>query len=80
MTRLLAELEIDAAVEDFLRARGVANPQPIVAVLDSTPPEDEAPPDPDWDELTARAAKMYAAPGAETVQEIAERLLARMEE
>jgi hypothetical protein len=39
----------------------------------------DAPPDPDedWDELTARAAKMMPEPGAETVMEIVERVLAK---
>lgn len=36
MTRLLLELEIDAACDEYLRARGVtAGPQPIVHVLDA---------------------------------------------
>lgn len=57
MSHFLAELEIDSAVDEFLRARGVGNPQPIITVLDSMPPsEDEPAEDPDWDELTARIA------------------------
>jgi hypothetical protein len=84
VTRLLADLEIDAACLEFLAQRIVAlggshPPQPIVAALDAAPPEDEEP-DPDWDELTARAARMCAAPGRETTLEITERLLSRMEE
>lgn len=82
---LLADLEIDAACWEYLAARIVAHggtrpPQPIVAILDAPPPEDEEEPDPDWDELTARAAKLCAAPGSETVAELTERRLARMEE
>lgn len=84
MTHLLTELDIDAACWEYFAARIVAHggtrpPQPIVAVLDAMPPEDEEP-DPDWDELTARAARMCAAHGSETVAELTERRLARMEE
>lgn len=85
MTRLLAELEIDAACWEYLAARIVAlggsrPPQPVVAILDAPPPTDDEPDDPDWDELTARATRMCAAPGSETVAELTERRLARMEE
>ena len=81
---LLTELEIDAACWEYLAARIVAlggsrPPQPVVAILDAPPPEDE-PDDPDWDELTARAAKLCPPAGYETVQELTERRLARMDE
>lgn len=72
---LLTDLEIDAACWEFLARRivqlgGSRPPQPIVTLLD-------APPDEDWDELTARAAKYMPEPGAETVVEMVERVLAR---
>lgn len=81
---LVTELEIDAACWEYLASRIVAHggsrpPQPIVTVLDAMPPEDEEP-DPDWDELTARAAKLAPPAGYESVQELTERRLARMEE
>ena len=50
------------------------------AETSAQPPTDDEPEDPDWDELTARAARMCAAPGTETVTELTERRLARMEE
>jgi hypothetical protein len=56
----------------------VAGPQPVVELLDNMPDQDapvEREPDPDWDELTARA--MVRMPG-ETNVEIVERLLGRM--
>ena len=93
MPNLLTELEIDAACYEFAARRIVAlggptQPQPIVAYLDAMPPEDDepeededlplpaAPADP-WDALTARAA--YLGSGPETVSEMTERLLAKMD-
>ena len=79
MANLLCDLEIDAACWEFLAHRIVARtrpPQPIVEVLDSAPPED----DPDWDELTARAARLCSAPGQETTVQLTERVLAQVEE
>ena len=93
MPNLLCDLEIDAACWEFLARRihargGTAMPQPVVIALDKfcdtceadpcvctslAPPEDQD----EWDELTARAARYGAGP--ETVMEIAERMLARME-
>lgn len=79
MSRLLADLEIDAACWEFLARRivqlgGSPPPQPIVQYIDAPPdPED----DPDWDELTARAAKMMPAPGQETAVEQVERILGK---
>ena len=77
MSRLLCELEIDAAEWEFLARRivqmgGTRPPQPIVQALDAPPDPDE-----DWDELTARAAKFCAEPGRETLVERVERILAR---
>ena len=93
MPNLLCELEIDAACWEFLAHRivargGTSQPQPIVVYLDAMPPEDDepeededlplpaAPADP-WDELTARAARYGSGP--ETVGEMTERLLAKMD-
>jgi hypothetical protein len=79
VSRLLTDLEIDAACWEFLAQRivqlGGTPPQPIVQVLDAPPDPDE---DPDWDELTARAAKMMPEPGAETAIEMVDRVLGRM--
>ena len=71
MSRLLTELEIDAACWEFLAQRivqlgGTRPPQPIVQILDAPPDPDE---DPDWDELTARG---------ETIIERTNRVIARM--
>lgn len=71
MSRLLTELEIDAACWEFLATRivqlgGARPPQPIVQILDAPPDPEE---DPDWDELTARG---------ETIIERTTRVLARM--
>lgn len=77
MSHFLAELDIDRAVDEFLRARGVGIPQPIVSMLDAMPPEDDDD-SPDWDELTIRAQQMCAAPGQETTLEIAERILGKL--
>jgi hypothetical protein len=71
LSRLLTELEIDAACQEFLAQRivqlgGTRPPQPIVQILDAPPDPDE---DPDWDELTARG---------ETIIERTERVLAKM--
>jgi hypothetical protein len=79
MDHLLLDLEIDAACWEFLAHRIVAcggekPPQPIVLVMDAAPREDED----GWDELTAKAARLGAGP--ETVGEMTERMLARMEE
>ncbi len=81
MDGLLLDLEIDAACWEYLAQRIVAcggsrPPQPIVALLDAAP-EDE---DPDWDELTARARSYSPAPGQKTFIEATEAMLARMEE
>lgn len=79
MSRLLADLEIDDACWEFLARRivelgGTRPPQPIVQILDAPPdPED----DPDWGELTARAAKMTPALRQETTAEIVERVLGK---
>lgn len=80
MSRLLCELEIDAACWEYLARRIVAHggaglAQPIVTVLDAMPPEEDDVPD-DWDELTARAARM-CAPG-ETTLEATERVLGKV--
>jgi hypothetical protein len=82
MDHLLLDLEIDAACWEFLAARIVARrgtkpAQPIVVYLDAMPP-DEREQDPDWDELTARAAAMAHTPGLETSRELTERVLQRM--
>jgi hypothetical protein len=71
LSRLLTELEIDAACWEYLAARivqlgGTRPPQPIVQILDAPPDPEE---DPDWDELTARG---------ETIIERTTRVLARM--
>jgi hypothetical protein len=71
LSRLLTELEIDAACQEYLAARivqlgGSRPPQPIVQILDAPPDPDE---DPDWDELTARG---------ETIIERTNRVIARM--
>jgi hypothetical protein len=71
VSRLLADLEIDAACWEFLATRivqlgGARPPQPIVQILDAPPDPEE---DPDWDELTARG---------ETIIERTTRVLARM--
>jgi hypothetical protein len=71
LSRLLTELEIDAACWEFLATRivqlgGARPPQPIVQILDAPPDPEE---DPDWDELTARG---------ETIIERTTRVLARM--
>jgi hypothetical protein len=71
LSRLLTELEIDAACWEFLATRivqlgGTRPPQPIVQILDAPPDPEE---DPDWDELTARG---------ETIIERTERVLAKM--
>ncbi len=79
MSRLLADLEIDDACWEFIARRivqlgGSRPPQPIVQILDAPPdPED----DPDWGELTARAAAMCAEPGQETTIETVERVLGK---
>ena len=78
MSRLLLDLEIDAACWEFVARRiaaygGPPQPQPIVAYLDAPPDPDE-----DWDELTARAQKMCPEPGAETMIETVNRVLGRM--
>jgi hypothetical protein len=80
LSRLLTELEIDDACWEFLARRivelgGTRPPQPIVQLLDAPPDPDE---DPDWGELTARAAKMMPEPGAETMIETVNRVLGRM--
>ena len=80
MSKLLCELEIDAACWEFLAHRivqlgGSPPPQPIVQVLDAPPDPDEK--DPDWDELTARAAKYMPEPGRETAVELVERVLGK---
>ncbi len=97
MTRLLAELEIDLAIAEYLLKRGCPTAQPVIVVLDNfcdtceaspcmcaksplipnrdTPPEDEDP-DPDWDELTAKVARLAPAPGEKT---FTERMLDRMD-
>ena len=77
MDHLLLDLEIDAACWEFLARRilalgGPQLHQPIVIYLDATPPDE----DPDWDELTAEAARIGSGP--ETVGEMTERMLARM--
>jgi hypothetical protein len=71
LSRLLAELEIDAACWEFLATRivqlgGTRPPEPIVQIVDAPPDPEE---DPDWDELTARG---------ETIIERTTRVLARM--
>jgi len=71
LSRLLTELEIDAACWEYLATRivqlgGTRPPQPIVQVLDAPPDPEE---DPDWDELTARG---------ETIIERTNRVIARM--
>lgn len=77
MSRLLLDLEIDAACWEYLAHRiaqlgGSRPPQPIVQCLDA-PPD----PDDDWDELTARAVQMMPTPGQETTLELAERVLGK---
>ena len=58
MSRLLADLEIDDACQDFLARRivelgGSPPPQPIVQYLDALPdPDDE-----DWSDYTVRMAR-----------------------
>jgi hypothetical protein len=71
LSRLLAELEIDAACWEYLATRivqlgGTRPPQPIMQILDAPPDPEE---DPDWDELTGRG---------ETIIERTTRVLARM--
>ena len=71
MSRLLAELEIDAACWEYLATRivqlgGTRPPQPIMQILDAPPDPEE---DPDWDELTERG---------ETIIEHTTRVLERM--
>ncbi len=75
MSRLLAELEIDLAVAEYLLKRGCPTAQPVIILMDSIPPEDEDP-DPDWDELTAKVARLAPAPGEKT---FTERMLDRMD-
>lgn len=80
MSRLLLDLDIDAACWEYLARRivqlgGTRPPQPIVQYLDAPCPDE----DPDWDELTARAAAMMPAPGQETAVEQVERVLGKME-
>lgn len=79
MTRLLLDLEIDAACWEYLAQRIVARggsrpPQPIVAVLDAAPEDD------DWDELTAKIRPYLPEVGQRTFVEQTEAMLARMEE
>ena len=84
MSRLLCELEIDAACWEYLAARIVAHggsqqPQPVVLLLDAPPDPEDPPADPDWDELTARAARLSPAPGQETMVERTHRMMERMD-
>lgn len=84
MDHLLLDLEIDAACWEFLAARifthkGERIAQPIVIYLDAMPDEPRRDEDPDpWNELTEKAARLGAGP--ETVQEMTERMVARMGE
>lgn len=79
MSRLLLDLEMDALCWEHIARRivqlgGTPPPQPIVQYIDAPPdPED----DPDWDELTARAAAMSPLPGQETAIEMVERVLTK---
>lgn len=74
MSYLLAELEIDRAIEEFLRARGANSlPQPIVESLDALP-EDE-----DWDTSLRRAESYCFRQGeGETCAEMAARVVAKI--
>lgn len=74
MSHLLAEFEIDAAIDEFLRARGAGGPQPIVQILDDMPldlgEENER-----WNAAYKKSLEMSPSPDQKT---FTERMLDRM--
>jgi hypothetical protein len=83
MDHLLLNLEIEAACWEFLAQRiftrsGEKIAQPVVVYLDAMPDEPMRDEDTDpWDELTAECQRIGSGP--ETVGEMTERMLAKMD-